>query len=641
MSEKKSYYVTTPIYYPSDNFHVGHCYTTVIADALARYKRLKGYDVFFLTGSDEHGQKIEERAKAKGCTPKEFVDPIIDNAKDLWKSLDVSYDKFIRTTDEEHVKCVQKVFKRLYDQGDIYKGAYEGWYCTPCESFWTENQLVDGKCPDCGREVKLTKEDAYFFKLSKYQAKLEAYLKEHPELMQPVTRYNEMYNNFLKPGLKDLCVSRSSVKWGIPLTIDPEQTVYVWVDALTNYISALGYMSDDDSMYKKFWPADLHLVGKEIFRFHTIIWPIMLLALGEPLPKKVYGHGWLTMGGGKISKSKGNYKDPREFIKDYDTDTLRYFLLSEVPFGSDGNFSELLMVERRNSDLCNVLGNLVNRTVTMTNKYFGGKVTRNDHPTDLDREVIDFLNSMDKDVDERFEGLDAPKTLETIFARLERLNKYIDETMPWSLAKDPDNMSRLNDVLYTILEGIRLCAIELECFIPSTSHKIYDQLGTKNHTFENNTFGFETEYKVTEKPEILFVRIDEKALAEKLEAEEKAAEEAAKAKEEPKKAECTVDDFGKIEFVVGEVIESKKHEKADKLLVSKIDLGNGDVRQIVSGIANVIKPEDFVGKKVIVIKNLKPAMLRGEKSEGMILCAENEGKVDILTSNLPKGSKVR
>ena len=640
MTDKKTYYVTTPIYYPSDNFHVGHCYTTVIADALARYKRLKGYDVFFLTGSDEHGQKIEGRAKAKGCTPKEFVDPIIENAKDLWKALDVSYDKFIRTTDEEHIKCVQKEFKQLYDQGDIYKGAYEGWYCTPCESFWTESQLVDGKCPDCGREVQLTKEDAYFFKLSKYQPQFEQYLKEHPELMQPESRYNEMYNNFLKPGLKDLCVSRSSVKWGIPVTFDESQTIYVWVDALSNYISALGYNSEDDSLYQKYWPCDLHLVGKEIFRFHTIIWPIMLMALGLPLPKRVYGHGWLTIGGGKISKSKGNYKDPREFIKDYGTDTLRYFLLSEVPFGSDGNFSETLMVERRNSDLCNVLGNLVNRTVTMVNKYFDGKVSKNNNPTDLDSEVIDFLNTMDAEVDEKIEALNVPNVLSLIFARLERLNKYIDETAPWALSKDNATMGRLNDVLYTILEGIRLCAIELEAFIPSTVAKIYEQLGTKDANFTNNQFGYVNEYKVIEKPEILFARIDEKELAAKLEADEKAAEEEAKAKEVVTN-EITFDDFAKIELVVGEVKESKKHEKADKLLVSKIDLGNGDVRQIVSGIANVIKPEDFVGKKVIVVKNLKPANLRGEKSEGMILCSENGDKVEILTSELPIGSKVR
>ncbi|MDO5440740.1 MAG: methionine--tRNA ligase [Erysipelotrichaceae bacterium] len=637
MSEKKTYYITTPIYYPSDNFHVGHCYTTVIADALARYKKLKGYDVFFLTGSDEHGQKIEGRAKAKGCTPKEFVDPIIDNAKDLWKSLDVNYDKFIRTTDEEHVKCVQKIFQQLYDQGDIYKGSYEGWYCTPCESFWTESQLVDGKCPDCGREVVLTKEDAYFFKLSKYQPQFEKYLKEHPELMQPESRYNEMYNNFLKPGLKDLCVSRSSVKWGIPVTFDESQTVYVWVDALSNYISALGYNSEDDSLYQKYWPADLHLVGKEIFRFHTIIWPIMLMALGLPLPKKVYGHGWLTIGGGKISKSKGNYKDPREFIKDYGTDTLRYFLLSEVPFGSDGNFSELLMVERRNSDLCNVLGNLVNRTVSMANKYFDGRVKKNTNPTELDKEVIAFLESMDKEVDEKIEALDIPTTLKLIFARLERLNKYIDETAPWALAKNEADLPRLNDVLYTILDGIRICSIELEAFIPSTVKKIYEQLGISGSSFDEFEFGKVNEYKVIEKPEILFARIDEKELAEKLEALEKAAQEAAPVTTN----EISFDDFSKIEFVVGEVKESKKHEKADKLLVSKVDLGGGDIRQIVSGIANVITPEEFVGKHIIVVKNLKPAVIRGEKSEGMILCSENKDKVEIITSSLPAGSKVR
>ena len=636
MEEKKTYYVTTPIYYPSDNFHVGHCYTTVIADALARYKRLKGYDVYFLTGSDEHGQKIEERAKAKGCSPKEFVDPIIDNAKDLWKALDISYDKFIRTTDEEHVKTVQKIFKKLYDQGDIYKGSYEGWYCTPCESFWTESQLVDGKCPDCGREVKLTKEDAYFLKLSKYQPQLEAYLKEHPELMQPESRYNEMYNNFLKPGLKDLCVSRSSVKWGIPVTFDESQTVYVWIDALSNYISALGYDSENDELFKKFWPADLHLVGKEIFRFHTIIWPIMLIALGLPLPKKVYGHGWLTMGGGKISKSKGNYKDPREFIKDYGTDTLRYFLLSEVPFGSDGNFSELLMVERRNSDLCNVLGNLVNRTIAMTNKYFGGTVTKNVNLTDLDNEVIAFLNKVDEEVDSKVEALNIPSALSLIFARLERLNKYIDETAPWALAKDEANRGRLNDVLYTILEGIRICAVELEAFIPSTSKRIYEQLGVCDASFENNDFGYVNEYKVTAKPEILFNRIDEKELAKKIEEENREPEPVVE-----KTPEITIDDFAKIELKVGEVIECHKHPKADKLLVEKVDLGSGDIRQIVSGIAAYYKPEEMIGKKVVVVSNLKEANLRGEKSQGMLLCAEKGDKVELITSTLEKGSKVR
>lgn len=625
--EKNTYYITTPIYYPSDNFHIGHCYTTVIADALARYKRLKGYDVFFLTGSDEHGQKIEERAKKKGCTPKEFVDPIIDNAKDLWKSLDISYNKFIRTTDPEHVECVQKVFKQLYDQGDIYKGTYEGWYCTPCESFWTESQLKDGKCPDCGREVKLTKENAYFLKLSKYQKQLEEYLEGHKDLMQPVTRYNEMYNNFLKPGLKDLCVSRSSVKWGIPVTFDPEQTVYVWVDALTNYISALGYKTDDESLFEKYWPADLHLVGKEIFRFHTIIWPIMLIALGLPLPKKVYGHGWLTMGGDKISKSKGNFKDPRLFIEDYGVDTIRYFLLSEVPFGSDGNFSELLMVERRNSDLCNVLGNLVNRTISMANKYFGGKVSKIGDITELDNEVIAYLNSMDKDVDEKLESLNAPAALADIFSRLNRLNKYIDETEPWKLAKLEDK-SRLNDVLYVILDGIRLCAIELEAFIPATSKKIYEQINVSDASFENNTIGYVESYQVTEKPEILFARIDEKELKEKLEA-----------KEIEHLPEISIDDFAKMEMVVGEVLESKKHEKADKLLVSKVDIG-GEVRQIVSGIAKHVDPKEFVGKKVVVLANLKPVKIRGVESQGMIICAENEGKIEVVTSSLPAGSKL-
>ena len=624
---KNTYYITTPIYYPSDNFHIGHCYTTVIADALARYKRLKGYDVFFLTGSDEHGQKIEERAKKKGCTPKEFVDPIIDNAKDLWKSLDISYNKFIRTTDPEHVECVQKVFKQLYDQGDIYKGTYEGWYCTPCESFWTESQLKDGKCPDCGREVKLTKENAYFLKLSKYQKQLEEYLEGHKDLMQPVTRYNEMYNNFLKPGLKDLCVSRSSVKWGIPVTFDPEQTVYVWVDALTNYISALGYKTDDESLFEKYWPADLHLVGKEIFRFHTIIWPIMLIALGLPLPKKVYGHGWLTMGGDKISKSKGNFKDPRLFIEDYGVDTIRYFLLSEVPFGSDGNFSELLMVERRNSDLCNVLGNLVNRTISMVNKYFGGKVSKISNITELDNEVINYLNSMDKDVDEKLESLNAPAALADIFSRLNRLNKYIDETEPWKLAKLEDK-SRLNDVLYVILDGIRLCAIELEAFIPATSKKIYEQINVNDASFENNTIGYVESYQVTEKPEILFARIDEKELKEKLEA-----------KEIGHLPEISIDDFAKMEMVVGEVLESKKHEKADKLLVSKVDIG-GEVRQIVSGIAEHVDPNEFVGKKVVVLANLKPVKIRGVESQGMIICAENEGKIEVVTSSLPAGSKL-
>ena len=639
MSEKKPYYVTTPIYYPSDNFHIGHCYTTVIADALARYKKLQGYDVYFLTGSDEHGQKIEDRAKKAGVTPKEFIDPIIDNAKDLWKALDVNYDRFIRTTDEDHVATVQKIMQKLYDQGDIYKGSYEGWYCTPCESYWTESQLVDGKCPDCGREVKLMKEDAYFLKLSKYQPQLEAWLKQHPELMQPESRYNEMYNNFLKPGLKDLCVSRSSVKWGIPVTFDPNQTVYVWVDALTNYISALGSLSDNDSLFKKYWPADLHLVGKEIFRFHTIIWPIMLLALGLPLPKKVYGHGWLTIGGGKISKSKGNYKDPREFVKDYGVDTVRYFLLSEVPFGSDGNFSEELMVERRNSDLCNVLGNLVNRTVTMANKYFAGKVSKLVNPTDLDKDVIEFLNSMNEEVDKKMEELDIPGSLKLIFSRIERLNKYIDETTPWTLAKSEDTMPRLNDVLYVILDGIRMCALELEAFVPSTSKKIYEQLNINNVSFENFNFGFANEYKVVEKPEILFARIDEEELKKKLEAEEIAA----KQEEVKHKPEIEFADFDKIEMRVGEVVKCEKHPEADRLLVFQVDFGD-EQRQILSSIAMHYKPEELIGKHVIAVTNLKPRKMKGLDSNGMLICSTREvdGKeeLELLTTKLPKGSSV-
>ena len=637
MSEKKTYYVTTPIYYPSDNFHVGHCYTTIIADALARYKKLKGYDVYFLTGSDEHGQKIEERAKKKGVTPIEFINPIIDNAKDLWKSLDVDYDRFIRTTDDDHVKCVQKVFEKLYQQGDIYKGSYEGWYCTPCESFWTESQLVDGKCPDCGREVKKMKEDAYFLKLSKYQPQLEAYLKEHPELMQPESRYNEMYNNFLKPGLKDLCVSRASVKWGIPVTFDDTQTVYVWVDALTNYISALGYNSEDDTLYQKYWPADLHLVGKEIFRFHTIIWPIMLMALGLPLPKRVYGHGWLTMDGGKISKSKGNYKDPRVFVKDYGQDTIRYFLLSEVPFGSDGNFSELLMVQRRNSDLCNVLGNLVNRTISMSNKYFNGKVNKINNLTDLDNEVITFLNAMDQEVDSKIEELDIPGSLKSIFARLERLNKYIDETAPWVLAKDEANKPRLNDVLYVILEGIRMCSQELSAFIPTSVTKIFEQLKIQEGDLLDNQFGKFDEYSVTETPEILFARIDEAELIAKIEAEEKENEIV-------HKPEINFEDFDSVEMMVGEISECKKHPDADKLLVSQVNFGK-ETRQIISGIAETYKPEDLVGKKVIAVMNLKPRKMRGLDSNGMLLCATKEidgkEKLELLTSDMEVGSIIQ
>ena len=632
--EKKTYYITTPIYYPSDNFHIGHCYTTVIADALARYKKLKGYDVYFLTGSDEHGSKIEERAKAKGLKPKEFVDPIIANAKDLWKSLDIKYDRFIRTTDEDHVKCVQKIFEQLYKQDDIYKGSYEGWYCTSCEAFFTETQLKDHKCPDCGKEVKLMKEDAYFFKMSKYQKQFEEYLNSHRDLMQPESRYNEMYNNFLKPGLKDLCVSRSSVKWGVPVTFDTNQTVYVWVDALSNYISALGYNSENDSLYQKYWPADLHLVGKEIFRFHTIIWPIMLLALKLPLPKKVYGHGWLTIGGDKISKSKNNFKDPRIFVKDYGVDTIRYFLLSEVPFGSDGNFSELLMVERRNSDLCNVLGNLVSRTIAMSNKYFGGNIKPISKQESLDKEVIELLNSMEKDVDKDIDELNVPNALSNIFKRLERLNKYIDETKPWELAKDEKTKSRLNDVLYVILDGIRMCSLELEAFIPSTSKRIYEELNI-NPSFDSFKFGSQKEYKVTNNPTILFERLDLEELKKKIESEEPNKVE--------HKPEIDFSEFEKVEMVVGKVLTCEKHKDADKILVFNIDFGN-EQRQILSGVANYYKPEDLIGKNVVAVLNLKPRKIRGIESCGMLLSYVNnvdgKEKIELITSDMPIGSIV-
>lgn len=638
MEEKKTYYVTTPIYYPSDNFHVGHCYTTCIADVLARYKRAQGYDVFFLTGSDEHGQKIEGRAKKKGVSPKEFVDPIIEDAKDLWRSLNISYDKFIRTTDSDHIACVQKVFQKLYDQGDIYKGYYEGYYCTPCEAFWTESQLVDGKCPDCGRAVGIAKEEAYFLRLSKYQKQLEDYLAANRDLMQPESRYHEMVNNFLKPGLKDLCVSRSSVKWGIPVTFDPDQTVYVWVDALTNYISALGYLSADDRNFQKYWPADLHLVGKEIFRFHTIIWPIILMALGLPLPKKVYGHGWLTIDGGKISKSRGNYKDPRLFIKDYGADTLRYFILSEVPFGNDGNFSELLMVQRRNSDLVNILGNLVNRTIAMANKYFGGKIEAKFTAEAVNREVSGMINNLAQLVEQKMAALDSSAALKAIFALLSRLNKYIDETAPWVLARDEAQKERLEAVLYLLLEGIRVAAIELAPFIPTTAEKIFALLNTADCSFEDAKVKTSA-YQVTSTPEILFTRIDEKALAAKLAAEEKKAQE--KNDIQSAKADISLADFEKAELVVGKIIQAKKHPNADKLLVLTIDLGHGDIREIVSSLAKRFTCAELNGQKVIVAANLLPAEIRGIVSRGMILVAQDKDKYELLTSSCAIGTRIK
>lgn len=487
---KEKFYLTTPIYYPSANFHIGHCYTTIIADAIARYKRLNGYDVFFLTGTDEHGQKIEKKAIEAGVSPKEYVDKIVDNAKDLWKSLDISYDKFIRTTDSEHVACVQKIFEKLYQQGDIYKGEYKGLYCTPCESFWTETQLKDGKCPDCGRDVHEVKEEAYFFKLSKYQDRLVDYIEFHPEFIQPVSRKNEMINNFIKPGLEDLCVSRTSFKWGIPVTFDDKHIVYVWIDALSNYISALGYLSQDDSKFKRYWPADLHIVGKEIVRFHTIIWPIMLMALGLELPKKVFGHGWLVIDGGKISKSSGNYQDPREYIAMYGIDAVRYFVLREVPFGNDGNFSVDAMVTRANADLANVLGNLVNRTIGMINKYFDGVVTNTRCSEELDNDLIKVALSLRDKVDKDMDKLEVSSALEHIFDLFRACNKYIDETMPWILAKEENKKDRLATVLYNLVESIRIGTVFLSPFIPSASERIFKQLNTDiKDMFSVNEFG--------------------------------------------------------------------------------------------------------------------------------------------------------
>ena len=487
---KEKFYLTTPIYYPSANFHIGHCYTTIIADAIARYKRLNGYDVFFLTGTDEHGQKIEKKAIEAGVSPKEYVDKIVDNAKDLWKSLDISYDKFIRTTDSEHVACVQKIFEKLYQQGDIYKGEYKGLYCTPCESFWTETQLKDGKCPDCGRDVHEVKEEAYFFKLSKYQDRLVDYIESHPEFIQPVSRKNEMINNFIKPGLEDLCVSRTSFKWGIPVTFDDKHIVYVWIDALSNYISALGYLSQDDSKFKRYWPADIHIVGKEIVRFHTIIWPIMLMALGLELPKKVFGHGWLVIDGGKISKSSGNYQDPREYIAMYGIDAVRYFVLREVPFGNDGNFSVDAMVTRANADLANVLGNLVNRTIGMINKYFDGVVTNTRCNEELDTDLIKVALSLRDKVDKDMDKLEVSSALEHIFDLFRACNKYIDETMPWILAKEDNKKDRLATVLYNLVESIRIGTVFLSPFIPSASERIFKQLNTDiKDMFSVNEFG--------------------------------------------------------------------------------------------------------------------------------------------------------
>lgn len=640
MSNPK-YYITTPIYYPSNKLHIGHSYTTVAADAMARYKRLRGYDVMFLTGTDEHGQKIERRAAEENVTPQEFVDNIVDWIKDLWTTMDISYDKFIRTTDKEHKETVAKIFKKLYDQGDIYKSEYEGLYCTPCETFFTEHQLKDGKCPDCGRAVEKVKEESYFFKLSAYQDRLIKHIEDNPEFLQPTTRQNEMLNNFLRPGLEDLCVSRTSFKWGIPVEFDKGHVVYVWIDALSNYISALGYLQEDDENFKKFWPADVHLVGKEIVRFHTIIWPAMLMALDLPLPKQVFGHGWLVINGGKMSKSQGTVVDPSVLVDRYSSDAIRYFLLREIAFGQDGNFSNEALITRINSDLANDLGNLTSRTVAMIEKYFG-TLPEVQEGNEFDADIKAIIKEQVAKVEENMEKLFFNNALEDIWVIIRRMNKYIDETMPWVLAKDEANFPKLANVLYTLSEAIRIVSIMIEPFMPRTPEKIWAQFGiTRGEVTAWDTiheFGTLTRTLTAKKGENMFPRIDKEKELAILEAHaptEAKEEDNNKAKESKDKgvskadkesvkevSEITIDDFAKLELKVGEVVACEKVPKADKLLVSQIRIGE-ETRQIVSGIAAYYSPEEFVGKKVVVVTNLKPVKLRGIMSEGMVLCASD------------------
>ncbi len=633
MSEKPKYYISTAIAYTSGKPHIGNTYEIVLADAIARYKRSQGYDVYFQTGTDEHGQKIELKAEEAGVTPKEFVDNVSKEIKRIWDMMDTSYDKFIRTTDPDHEKQVQKIFKKLYDQGDIYKGYYEGMYCTPCESFFTESQLVDGKCPDCGREVQPAREEAYFFKMSKYADRLIEHINTHPEFIQPVSRKNEMMNNFLLPGLQDLCVSRTSFKWGIPVDFDDKHVVYVWLDALTNYITGIGYDCDGNSSekFEKYWPADLHLIGKDIIRFHTIYWPIFLMALGLPLPKQVFGHPWLLQGDGKMSKSKGNVLYADELVDFFGVDAVRYFVLHEMPFENDGVISWELMVERLNSDLANTLGNLVNRTVSMTNKYFGGTVTDKGAAEEVDADLKAVMENTPKAVDEKMDGLRVADAITEIFNLFKRCNKYIDETMPWALAKDEAKRDRLETVLWNLIQGISAGARLLESFMPSTSKKILDQLGDGH---------------VTDKPEILFQRLDVEEVLKKVEelhpAEEEKAEEEENVIDIEAKPEITYDQFSAMQFQVGEIIACEEVKKSRKLLCSQVKIGS-QVKQIVSGIKAYYTPEEMVGKKVMVLVNLKPAKLAGVVSEGMLLCAEDaDGNLALVTpeKDMPAGAEI-
>ena len=653
--DKKKYYITTAIAYTSGKPHIGNTYEAVLADSIARFKRQQGYDVFFQTGTDEHGQKIELKAAEAGVTCKEFVDNVAGEIKSIWDLMNTSYDKFIRTTDEDHEKQVQKIFKKLYDQGDIYKGYYEGMYCTPCESFFTESQLVDGKCPDCGRPVTPAKEEAYFFRMSKYAQRLIDHINTHPEFIQPVSRKNEMMNNFLLPGLQDLCVSRTSFKWGIPVDFDPKHVVYVWLDALTNYITGIGYDCDGESteQFKKDWPADLHLIGKDIIRFHTIYWPIFLMALDLPLPKQVFGHPWLLQGDGKMSKSKGNVIYADQLVDFFGVDAVRYFVLHEMPFENDGVITWELMVERLNSELANTLGNLVNRTISMSNKYLGGEVRNTKVCEPVDEELKAVVLETKAKVAAKMEELRVADAITEIFTLFKRCNKYIDETMPWALAKDEEKKDRLATVLYNLVEGICIGASLLESFMPETTEKILAQLNAQKRTYEElDTFGlYPSGNKVTEKPEILFARLDVKEVLEKV--EEMRAKEAAKdAPEEAKdeapvidieaKEEVTFDDFMKMQFQVGEIIACEEVKKSKKLLCSQVKIGS-QVKQIVSGIKAHYKPEDMVGKKVMVLVNLKPAKLAGILSEGMILCAEGlDGELALMTPDkeMPAGAEI-
>ena len=653
--KKKPYYITTAIAYASGKPHIGNTYEIVLADSIARYKRAQGYDVFFQTGTDEHGRKIEEKAEAAGITPKEFVDKAAGEIKRIWDLMNTSYDKFIRTTDADHEAQVQKIFKKLYDQGDIYKGAYEGLYCTPCESFWTPSQLVDGKCPDCGREVKPAKEEAYFFRMSKYAPQLIEYINSHPEFIQPVSRKNEMMNNFLLPGLQDLCVSRTTFDWGIPVTFDPKHVTYVWLDALTNYITGVGYDCDGNStdQFKKYWPADLHLIGKDIIRFHTIYWPIFLMALGVPLPKQVFGHPWLLQGDGKMSKSKGNVLYADTLVDFFGVDAVRYFVLHEMPFENDGVISWELMVERMNSDLANILGNLVNRTISMSNKYFGGVVENKGVAEAVDEDLKAVVLEEVKKVDAKMAQLRVADAITEIFGIFRRCNKYIDETTPWTLAKDEAKKDRLATVLYNLTEAITIGASLLESFMPETSEKILAQLNTKKRELdEMDTFGlYLSGNKVTDKPEILFARMDIKEVMAKVEEMRAAAAEAAKPAEEAAeddgidlepKAEITYDDFAKLQFQIGEIVKCEAVPKSKKLLCSQVKIGT-KTRQIVSGIKAHYSPEEMVGKKVMVVTNLKPAKLAGVVSEGMILCAEDaEGNLSLMVpeKKMPAGAEI-